>query len=88
MNNRPNPIIARIAPFFAMAIAIVVFVIGIIISFYLFIFGAIAGLIFFAIAYLRNKFGKNKNKPFVFVQTQEYQSTSSIQGRTIDQDED
>lgn len=69
---------ARIIPFILLGIAIVAFAFGLILLTYLLIFGALVGLVLFAISWLKNKFfpPKHLTKP---------QSTEKT-GRTIEHD--
>ncbi len=80
MINKQNPLIT----FLSMAIAAVLVVLGLIVSFYLFIFGALAGLVLLAIAYLRNRFGKKKDSDYIIIETHEQSSQTRSSGRTID----
>ncbi|OAI46566.1 hypothetical protein AYO45_06305 [Gammaproteobacteria bacterium SCGC AG-212-F23] len=51
----------KIVPFISLGILLVVFVIGIIFLSYLFIFGALLGLVLFGIAWLREKFFRRQH---------------------------
>ena len=68
----------RLVPFLLIGIALVAFAFGIILLAYLFLIGALVGLILFFIAWLRAKFFPKKtlSKP-----------RSMKQGRTIDSDD-
>lgn len=52
--------IKQLAPFFLLGIAIVAFSFGILLLFYLLLFGALVGLVLFSISWLRNKFFPSK----------------------------
>lgn len=67
---------ARLVPFVMLGIALVAFFFGLILLTYLFVFGAIVGLVLFAILWIRDKFFRGKQ-----VTTRK---TSPRQGRTID----
>ena len=74
-----NSFISRIGPFIFIGILIVLFVIGLMLLYYLLIFGAAVGLILFAIAWLREKLFKPK-KP-------RYPIAKRKSGHTIDHDD-
>lgn len=83
MNQTFEKILAKITPFLAMGIFILLLIIGIIALSYLFIVGAIIGLILFAIAFIRSKFirkSQNKNNKF--------QDANEHEGRIIEHETD
>lgn len=60
-----NPILARILPYLMIAFMIVIFVIGLFIFSYVFIFMIFVGFILFIVGYIRAKFfNKGKNNTF------------------------
>lgn len=63
--------IARLIPFIMLGIAIVAFVFGLILLTYLFVFGAIVGLVLFAVSWIKAKLSSKKQM--------------TKRGRTIDQ---
>jgi hypothetical protein len=50
------PILSRLLPFLLLGMFIVMLVVGLILLWYLLIFGAIVGLFLFALAWIREKF--------------------------------
>lgn len=62
MNHTFDKLLAKIVPFLAIGLFILLFIVGIVALSYLFIVGAIVGLIFFAIAFIRSKFGRKTQK--------------------------
>ncbi len=54
--------IARIIPFILIGIALVALIFGMILLAYLFIFGALVGLILFGVAWVRDRFFVSKKK--------------------------
>lgn len=71
--------INRLIPFILMGIALVAFAFGILLLAYLFLFGAIVGLILFTVAWIKSKFfpPKTIQKP----------TSRSGRGRIIDSDD-
>jgi len=64
MNNRPNPILVKIMPYVAMAIFLIIIVVGFVLLSYILLIGAIIGLVLFAIGYIRTRFfNKNRTRP-------------------------
>ena len=80
--RQPNPNLGNtILSFVGLGIFIVLIICALIFFSYLFIIGAIIGLILWVIAYLRQKFGKPKAQPF-------YVKSDRNEHRTIDQDKE
>ena len=60
INPQSHPILSRIMPFLIIGIVIVLFIFSLIIFWWIFVAGLIIGLIGFVIAYIREKFFKDK----------------------------
>lgn len=60
MKQAAENLLNRITPYIGMGILVALFIIGLIIFSYVIVIGAIIGLIFFAIAYIRSKFAAKK----------------------------
>jgi hypothetical protein len=71
--------LARFIPFVFLGIAIVAFAFGFLLLMYLFIFGALVGLVLFTFSWIKAKFFRSKQ----MVRTQKQPPK---QGRTIDHD--
>ena len=67
---------ARLVPFIFLGIAIVAFIFGLMLLTYLFVFGALVGLVLFTVAWIRQKFFASKQI-----------SVPKRRGQTIDHDE-
>ena len=78
-----NRITAKIMPFIAMGIMLVVFVLSLVFFSYIFITAALLGLILFAVGYVRGKWMMHKFKKEVKKQP----PSSSTTGRVIEHDE-
>jgi hypothetical protein len=63
ISNIMKLLLAKVWPFIALGITIVIFVAGIVILSYVLIFGALIGLILFAIQWLRNSLFAKKTPP-------------------------
>jgi len=76
LKSMPN-LLKQIVPFLFAGIALVAFAFGVVLLAYLFLFGAIVGLVLFLIALIRAKFFPTKN-----IMTEQKKS-----GRIIDSDD-
>lgn len=75
-----QPILARIMPLIVLGIIFVLFVVGLVLLSYLFIIGALIGLVFFVIAWVKEKFFPSKQ----VVLHRQNNTHAEHQGRTID----
>ena len=75
--NVLNRIMNMLAPFVAMGVFLVLLIVGLVVVSYLLIWGALIGLILFAIAYVRSLFTKNRQAPV----------QDTTQGRVYEHDE-
>jgi len=87
-----NPFLARIMPYFVIALMIVVFIISLFVFSYVLIFAVILGLILFVVGYIRTKFFTKKNnnashESFFIIQTHTRDSSQN-KGRVIEHNED
>lgn len=76
MSQNKSPFMAKIMPFLALGVFVVLCVIAVIISFYVLLWGAIIGAVVFVVAWLKSKFCPAKKQP----------KDGEHQGRTIDHD--
>lgn len=83
MPQQPNPLLARIVPFIAIGVFIVLFILGLVVFSYLLVIGAIVGLVLFAIAYVRNWFLRRKH----LHQNPQNKPEEKPSGRTIEHED-
>ena len=88
-----NPLLARIMPFFVIALMVILFIVGIFIFSYVLIFAVIVGFILFVVGFIRTKFFNHRKTSsiheefIVDVRRENNKASNEKSGRLIEHDE-